>query len=103
MPRTTKLKLSKRLNDRVRRVQIIHTRNGYAPAFDVSGVKGVGVENGFQWINLGWNSTGIYDAGKLMRDFPVGKLGKACWLITGKPGEAGKNPFGKDGNAVAGL
>lgn len=84
------------LNARVVRAQVIHTRNGYHPAFDVSGAKGVGVANGFQWINFGKTPSGVYNAGKPLSAFPKGKLGGALWLVSGDRSP----PFAADGNLV---
>lgn len=84
------------LNSRVVRVQVIHTRNGYHPAFAVSGVQGAGIANGFQWINYGKNPSGVYNAGKPLSAFPKGRLGGALWLVSGDRSP----PFASDGNLV---
>jgi hypothetical protein len=90
------LRLSPALNNRITRAQVILTRNGYLPAFDVSGATGVGIANGFQWINFGKNESGIYNAGQPLSAFPIGKLGGAVWLVSGDT----LPPFAADGNLV---
>ena len=82
------------------RAQVIHTRNGYHPAFAVSGVQGAGVANGFQWINFGKNSSGVYNAGKPLSSYPKGKLGGALWLISLGKANAGAFGSNRDGDIV---
>ena len=91
------LTVPKYINDQILRAQVIHTYNGYYPAFDVSGAKGVGIEKGFQWINKGKNKDGIYNAGQPLAAFPKGKLGGAFWLLSSNNKSP---PFLKDGNMV---
>ena len=90
------LRVNPALLPRIVRAQVVHTRNGFAPAFDVSGVQGAGIENGFQWINFGKSPDGVWNAGKPLSQYPTGKRGGAVWLVTGDRNP----PFGKDGNLV---